>query len=139
MPVPRDAAFCPVFHQAVELIGKRWTGVILCAILAGCTRYADIRDTVPGLSDTMLNERLRELEAEGLVTRAVSARPPIRVDYRLTLKGESLYDAIEAISTWAEDWADQPAARFPERKQDGVGELPTTQRPRRARAATTGP
>lgn len=134
MPVPRDAAFCPVFHHAVELIGKRWTGVILCAILAGCTRYADICDTVPGLSDTMLSERLRELETEGIVTRAVSARPPIRVDYRLTSKGEALHHAIEAISLWAEDWADQPAARVPNSTQERAGESSAT-KPRHVTAS----
>lgn len=111
MAIPRDDAFCPVFHHAIELIGRRWTGVILHAILAGCTRYADIRDAVPGLSDTMLGERLRELEAEGLVTREVSDRPPIRVDYRLTDKGEALDDAIAAIASWADRWVEEDTAQ----------------------------
>jgi DNA-binding HxlR family transcriptional regulator len=114
MGIPRDSAFCPVFHHAIELIGKRWTGVILHAILAGCTRYADIRDAVPGLSDTMLGERLRELEAEGLVTREVATGPPIRVNYRLTPKGEALQDAIQAVAAWADVWVEEPAP--PERK-----------------------
>lgn len=110
MPVPRDAAFCPVFHHAIELIGKRWTGVIICSMLAGCTRYADIRDAVPGLSDTMLGGRLRELEAEGVLTRTVTAGPPIRVDYHLTGKGKALLEPIAAISSWSEYWAKEDVA-----------------------------
>ena len=100
--------FCPQYHHAVELIGKRWTGVILLALIAGRTRYAEIRDAVPHLSDTMLGQRLRELEAEGIVTRQVSAQPPIRVDYRLTEKGRALDAAVKAISAWADEWVEMP-------------------------------
>lgn len=126
-----DEAFCPVFHHAIELIGKRWTGVILHAILHGCTRYADIRDAVPGLSDTMLGERLRELEAEGLVTRHVSPRPPIRVDYCLTPKGQALQDAINAISSWADRWVEEPVPVKPARARgDSSGAGAPSPRPR---------
>ncbi len=97
-------AYCEQYHHAVELIGKRWTGVILLVMMAGRTRYAEIRDAVPQLSDTMLGQRLRELESEGVVARQVSSGPPIRVDYRLTEKGRALQDAIEAISSWADNW-----------------------------------
>lgn len=135
MAITNDTAFCPVFHHAIELIGKRWTGVILHAILAGCTRYAAIRDAVPGLSDTMLGERLRELEAEGVVVRGVSAGPPIRVDYRLTPKGEALQEAIEAIGSWADRWVEEPAA--PPRA--AAGDRRTKKAPaRRARSAPAG-
>lgn len=99
-----DETFCPQYHHAVELIGRRWTGVILLALIAGRTRYAEIRDAVPNLSDTMLGQRLRELEAEGIVTREISQKPPIRVDYRLTEKGRALETVIEAIMSWADTW-----------------------------------
>ena len=103
-----DEAFCPLYHHAVELIGKRWTGAILLAMISGRSRYAEIRDAVPHLSDTMLGQRLRELEDEGVVSREVSPRPPIRVDYRLTEKGLALQGAIDAISAWADTWVAVP-------------------------------
>ena len=107
------AAFCPVFHKSVELIGKRWTGAILRAMLAGTVRFSDIAAAVPGLSDRLLSERLKELEAEGIVTRVVIPSTPVRVEYALTAKGEALHDVIGSVSAWAEQWAaytDEPVA-----------------------------
>ncbi len=68
-PGPPDqiSAFCPVYHRAIELIGRRWTGAILRVLLSGATRFTDITAAVPGLSDRLLSERLKELEAEGIV------------------------------------------------------------------------
>lgn len=97
--------FCPAFHQAVELIGRRWTGAILRSMLSGSTRFSDIIATVPGLSDRLLSERLKELEVEGIVQRQVIPETPVRVEYHLTAKGESLTDVIQAVSTWAERWS----------------------------------
>lgn len=101
-------AVCPLFHHAVELIGRRWTGVILQAMFAGRIRYGQIRDAVPGLSDTMLRARLRELESEGIVTREVVPGPPIRVHYRLTPKGRALKEVVETIEAWADEWIEGP-------------------------------
>ena len=98
------SAFCPTFHRAIELIGRRWTGVILRAMLAGEARFSDIAATVPGLSDRLLSERLKELEAEGIVKRTVVASTPVRVDYALTEKGQALNEVIMAVSSWAENW-----------------------------------
>src|SRR5215203_3180605 len=106
------SAFCPAFHHAIELIGRRWTGAILRAMLSGEARFNDIASVVPGLSDRLLSERLKELEAEGIVTRTVVASTPVRVDYSLTEKGEALSEVIAAVSTWAEEWlplAPEPA------------------------------
>ncbi len=100
----RASAFCPVFHQAIELIGRRWTGVILRAMLSGDARFSEIAATVPGLSDRLLSERLKELEAEGIVVRSVVPSTPVRVDYTLTEKGQALNEVILAISSWAEAW-----------------------------------
>ena len=61
-----ELAFCPYFHEAVELIGKRWTGVILRELMHGSVRFSDLRAAVPGLSDRLLSERLKELEAAGV-------------------------------------------------------------------------
>ena len=98
------SAFCPTYHHAIELIGRRWTGAILRAMLSGEARFSDIASVVPGLSDRLLSERLKELEAEGIVTRTVVASTPVRVDYALTEKGQALSDVIAAVSTWAEEW-----------------------------------
>lgn len=95
---------CSRFHKAVELIGGRWSGAILQTILKGSTRYASIRDAVPDISDRMLSERLRLLEREGLVARRVFPETPVRIEYELTNKGQSLERALSAIAEWAEEW-----------------------------------
>lgn len=105
------SAFCPRFHHAVELIGRRWTGAILRVMLSGAMRFTDIAAAIPGLSDRLLSERLRELEAEGVVTRTVIPSTPVRVEYHLTDKGQSLLPVMEAVSTWAEQWVDGPTAQ----------------------------
>jgi DNA-binding HxlR family transcriptional regulator len=97
-------AFCPRYHHAVELIGRRWTGAIIRAMLSGVSRFSELSQTVPGLSDRMLSERLKELEAEGLVDRTVFAEMPVRIEYRLTDKGRALSAAVESIAAWAEHW-----------------------------------
>lgn len=97
-------AFCPNYHHAVELIGRRWSGVILRAMLSGAARFSDIAAAVPGLSDRLLSERLKELEAEGIVQRTVVPSTPVQVNYALTAKGLALGDVVIAISAWAELW-----------------------------------
>jgi DNA-binding HxlR family transcriptional regulator len=111
-------AFCPRFHHAVELIGRRWTGAILRAIMSGATRFSDIAHTVPGLSDRLLAERLRELEAEGVISRTVIPEMPVRVEYHLTDKGRSLQDVFGAIAAWAEDWVEGPEQEALEGERD---------------------
>jgi DNA-binding HxlR family transcriptional regulator len=100
------AALCARFHQAVELIGARWTGAILQLLMRGPVRYADLRAAVPDISDRMLCERLRELEEAAIVVRRVSAEPPVRVDYELSEKGRALEPALTAIGRWAERWVE---------------------------------
>lgn len=102
------AAFCPRFHHAVELIGRRWSGAILRAMLSGSSRFSEIASTVPGLSDRLLSERLKELEGEGVVSRTVYPETPVRIEYDLTEKGRSLAPVINSISEWAEAWLPEP-------------------------------
>lgn len=102
-------AFCPRYHHAVELIGRRWSGVVLRALLSGVTRFSDLAHAIPGLSDRMLSERLKELESEGLITRVVVPETPVRISYHLTEKGQALGDVIEAVSAWAERWVETTA------------------------------
>ena len=101
--------FCPNYRHAVEIIGRRWTGAIVRSLLAGSTRFGAIAATIPGLSDRLLSERLKELEAEGIVERAVLPDTPVRVEYRLTAKGRGLASVVRAVSEWAEVWA-EPAS-----------------------------
>ena len=100
---------CPRFHQAVELIGRRWTGALLQMLMEGPRRYSDLRGAVPDISDRMLSERLRELEAEGILRRVVIPDTPVRVEYELTEKGDELREPLRAISVWAEQWIEPPA------------------------------
>ena len=95
---------CSRFHKAIELVGGRWTGAVLQVLMAGRQRYCNVKDAIPQISDRMLSERLRELEAEGLVTRFVSPDPPIRVEYELTKKGHELQASLRAVAGWAEKW-----------------------------------
>ena len=95
---------CSRFHQAVELIGGRWTGAIIQTLLQGKTRYALIKAAIPDITDRMLSERLRSLEAEELLTRRVVPESPVRVEYELTEKGRSLESSLTEIGTWAERW-----------------------------------
>lgn len=105
-----SGVFCPRFHRAVELIGRRWTGAILRAMLHDAVRFSELRHAVPGLSDRLLSERLKELEAEGIVVRVVRPETPVRVEYHLTEKGRALQSVIEAVSAWAERWIELPDA-----------------------------
>jgi DNA-binding HxlR family transcriptional regulator len=95
---------CSRFHRAIELIGSRWSGAILQTLLQGRTRYGAIKAAIPDLTDRMLSERLRSLEAENLVLRIVVPESPVRVEYELTQKGRELQDALTEIGAWAERW-----------------------------------
>ena len=109
-PETQQKAFCPLYHHAVEVLGRRWTGAIVRAMLSGATRFGDLTGTIPGLSDRMLSERLKELEREGIVERLVTPSTPVRIDYHLTTKGKALGTVVQAIADWAEVWeqSDQP-------------------------------
>jgi DNA-binding HxlR family transcriptional regulator len=96
------AGFCPRFHYAVELIGRRWTGAIVRALCGGPLRFNELLSTVPGLSDRLLTERLRELEREHIVSRVVVSGPPVRVQYSLSERGIELEPIIRALGEWAE-------------------------------------
>ncbi|OFW03225.1 MAG: MarR family transcriptional regulator [Acidobacteria bacterium RIFCSPLOWO2_02_FULL_67_36] len=115
-----NSSFCPRYLHAVELVGRRWTGTILRALLRGPTRYHELRDAIPDISDRMLSERLRELEAEGIVTRSVIPASPVRVEYVLTEKGRSLENAIVAIAAWAEKWLPAPTEAEGAKKKSDI-------------------
>ena len=101
---------CPYYHEAVELIGKRWTGAILRVLLDRGMRFSEIAQAVPELSDRLLSERMKELERRGVVARRVDPGPPSRVEYTLSPMGRDLETALEEIEAWAQRWI-APASR----------------------------
>jgi DNA-binding HxlR family transcriptional regulator len=97
---------CPVLHHAIELIGSRWTGAVIAVLIRDGARFAELRAAIPEISDRMLADRLRALEAEGIVLRTVVPETPVRVEYALTAKGRGLARALDAIGKWAHRWSD---------------------------------
>jgi len=101
-------SICPRYEHAIQLLGKRWTGLLLDALMEGPRRFCELTATVEGLSDRVLSDRLRELEVEGVVERIVYPQIPVRVEYKLTEKGLDLRPVVEAIHKWAEKWVTLP-------------------------------
>jgi DNA-binding HxlR family transcriptional regulator len=96
---------CPLYHEAVELIGRRWTGAIVEVLLNGGTmRFSEIAAAVPELSDRLLSERMKELEARGVVERHVHPDSSVRVEYELTPMGRALAPAMKELKAWADEW-----------------------------------
>jgi len=105
---PQAYQMCPRYEHAIQLLGKRWTGLILDSLLDGSRRFCELTATVEGLSDRVLSDRLRELESEGIVERIVYPQIPVRVEYRLTEKGRDLKPVVQSIHEWAEHWIELP-------------------------------
>ncbi|WP_244904834.1 winged helix-turn-helix transcriptional regulator [Streptomyces prasinopilosus] len=105
-PSYEDSRYCPKFHSAVELIGRRWNGAILLAIIRGADRYKDVLDAVPGLSERLLAQRLKELEQARIIERDVIPSTPVRITYHLTPRGIELAEAIEPLLAWGDRWID---------------------------------
>ena len=97
---------CPHLHEAVELVGKRWTGAIVFVMLERRKpmRFSEIGHAVPQLSDRLLSERMKELEARGIVERHVHDGSPARVEYGLTDMGRELAPALRELRAWALRW-----------------------------------
>jgi DNA-binding HxlR family transcriptional regulator len=95
---------CPLYHEAVELVGRRWTGAILRVLMDGPLRFSEIAQAVPELSDRLLSERMKELEARRMVERKVIPGPPLRVEYELSRMGHELEPALAELQRWANRW-----------------------------------
>ena len=93
-----DGAFSAHFHAASELIGKRWTGAIVRSLFHGNTRFREIANAIPGISDRLLSQRLKELAAHGIV-EAVDGG-----GYALTEKGRDLRTILREIARWVHRW-----------------------------------
>jgi len=96
---------CPRFENAFELLGKRWTGLIIKVLMSGPKRFKDISDVIPNMSDRMLSERFKELETAGIVIRHVFPETPVRIEYELTDKGRDLAPVMMELGRWAEKWS----------------------------------
>lgn len=95
---------CPKYESAAELLGKKWTGLIIRVLLGGPKRFKDIKEQIPEMSDKMLTDRMKELEAAGILTRTVYPEMPVRIEYELTEKGRELEEVIQSIQHWGETW-----------------------------------
>src|SRR5436309_10787074 len=95
---------CPLYHEAVELVGRRWTGAILRVLMDGPLRFSQVAQAVPELSDRLLSERMKELESRGMVERRVIPGPPRRVEYELSQMGRGLKPALSELQHWANRW-----------------------------------
>lgn len=87
----------------MDLLGKRWTTLILYQLLEGPQRFNEIESALP-ISGRLLSERLKELEKEGIVEREVYSEVPVRVEYSLTEKGLALEGAIREVEKWSKIW-----------------------------------
>jgi DNA-binding HxlR family transcriptional regulator len=101
--------FCPV-AMAAEILGARWTIVLLRELVAGSTRFNDLRRGVPRMSPALLSKRLKDLETAGIVRRARVAGEPDLFEYRLTEAGQGLKPVIEAVGIWGQTWLETEAS-----------------------------
>ena len=90
---------CPI-ARTLDLIGERWTVLILRQLSFGDTKFAQFRENLPGIPATVLSDRLKKLERHGLVERAVYSEHPLRAEYHLTPKGETLRPVLGAMAVW---------------------------------------
>lgn len=86
----------------MALLAKPWNGLIIAALETGAARFSDLQERLETIGDRMLSERLKELQAAGLVERRVHAGPPVRVEYELTASGHGFRGVYEAIAHWGE-------------------------------------
>ena len=109
MPQPGYKQFCPV-AMAAEILCTRWTVVLIRELVAGSTRFNDLRRGLPKMSPTLLAQRLRELECSGVVERVSVPGARGVYDYRLTAAGRELQPIVEAIGSWGQRWVQSDAA-----------------------------
>ena len=101
--------FCPV-AMAAEILGTRWTLVLLRELVAGATRFNELRRGVPRMSPALLSKRLKDLEAARIVTRRRVESDPDLFEYRLTEAGMELRPVIEAVGAWGHRWIETEAS-----------------------------
>ena len=100
---------CGRYQRGAEILGKRWTTLIIKVLCGGPLRFSELAEQLEVASDRVISERLKELEAEGIVLRTVYPETPVRIEYALTEKGAELKPVIEALEAWSERWMEAPA------------------------------
>jgi DNA-binding HxlR family transcriptional regulator len=111
-PTPgADSGQWEQFSFAMDLLSHRWMGQVLRVLLDGSHRFNEILEKIPGISDPLLTQRLRELVINNLAVRKVSSCSPVRVDYTLTDAGHDLGNALRAIAAWAYKWRPRSATK----------------------------
>src|ERR671931_1047343 len=98
-----DSGCCSVAACA-EILGAKWTAILVHDLSEGARRFSELEHSCCGISPRTLSERLRALEAEGIVVRRSYPESPPRVEYELTEKGEALLPIIDAMRTFGRDW-----------------------------------
>lgn len=106
---PDPTSDCPVTY-CLSKIGGKWKPVIIFCVLNDIDRFGALQRAVPGITKQMLTKQLRELEADGLISRKVYAEVPPRVEYALTDKGRSVLPVIDAMRSWGTAELGQPPA-----------------------------
>ena len=107
-----DAVGCPVARTA-ELIGNRWTPLIVRDLAHGCRRFSELERSLQGISPKTLSERLKRLEEAGVVGRECFAEVPPRVEYHLTEKGHALIPVIDQMREFGVRWLSDACANGP--------------------------
>jgi DNA-binding HxlR family transcriptional regulator len=95
---------CARYQQALNMLSRRWVGLIVRVLQPGPMRFNELAAKLQVVADRVLAERLRDLEAEGVVRREVFVGSPVRVEYRLTPKGLALAPVLDAIEVWSHEW-----------------------------------
>lgn len=101
----QEAPICAHFQRAADLIGKRWNPQVVRALQTGSARFGDIKGAIPQISDALLSDRLKELEAEDIITRDVTPSTPVLIEYHLTQRGRDLTKVMDELARWAERWS----------------------------------
>ncbi len=112
-----DAAACPV-RNVLDRIGDKWTVLTLAALAATSRRFSELHRIMPDISKRMLTQTLRDLERDGLATRHVFPTKPPRVEYRLSLLGQSVLEPLATLVRWAE--SNYPNIREARARFDGM-------------------
>ena len=86
--------------SAMEIIGNKWTALILRDLVGGPSRFSELEKSVTGINPRTLSQRLDDLEAHGIITRQVFAEVPPRCEYQLTEKGQDLVPVLQQMATW---------------------------------------
>jgi len=105
------AGLCSSVERAFTILGRKWAGLIIRQLSSGPLHFNELEKGIPALSARMLTERIKEMEAEGILTRTVLTGTPVRVVYALTEKGRALIPVMRGIEAWARQWMEEDEIR----------------------------